>query len=166
MGDEFHERLRAAIEVPTKNYLWVPADAITFVPPLLDKVYGDGRSLFTLSSIHQRPAYWVIRGDSGWSTCDSGAPDDAPEFVDFVDDIVTDLEEQFGSARCGYSGSCLRWPVEERDCNCEECADPYIAKWPAVDANDGMSWGRYRWPSGFDTVDHPWAHFGMLKEAG
>lgn len=163
MTDDVHRRLKIAIEVQETAYLWVPSDAIIFVPALLNRIYGDGRALFTISSIHQRPAYWVIRGDSGWSTCDSGAPDGSPEFVEFVDDIITDLEDQFGRARCGYSGSCLRWPIEERDCDCEECTDPYVSEWPEVDSNDGVSWGRLKWPDGFDVVAHPWAFGGLLK---
>ena len=96
--DDLHKRLKAAVEVETTNYLWVPADAITFVPPVLSTVYGDGRALFTISTINDRPAYWIVRGDSGWQVQDYHAPDDAPDFGDFTDDILTDLPERFIAA--------------------------------------------------------------------
>ncbi len=160
----FFVRMKEAIELPTTRYLWIPADQITFKPAILKKSYGDGRALFWISSINQRPQFWVVRGDSAWSTCDSMAPDDAPEFIDFVDDILTDLEEEFGSARCGYSGACLRYPAEERDCDCEECSDPRVSEWPEVDGDGGLSWGRYRWPEAFSTVPHPFAHWTILAE--
>lgn len=155
--DRVHLRLKAAIEVPTTRCLWIPADAITFTPRVLTKVYGDGRALFTLSTINNRPAYWVIRGDSGWDCAESGAPDDAPDFRDFTDEILTDLEEEFGNARCGYSGANLYLQPDERGCDCEQCTDSTIAEWPEVDGDGGCSWGRMDWPDGFQVIEHPWA---------
>src|SRR6202012_2280696 len=64
--DPIQKRLVAAIGREESGYLWVPADAITFSPRVLPKVYGDGRALFALATINQRPAYWVIRGCSTW----------------------------------------------------------------------------------------------------
>jgi hypothetical protein len=157
-SDDLHKRLKVAVEVKTSSYLWVPADTITFVPPVLSTVYGDGRALFRITTINDRPAYWIVRGDSGWQVQNYRAPDDAPDFGDFTDDVLNDLEGEFGSSRCGYNGSSLYTPPAERVCTCEECADTEnIAKWPEVDDSGGCSWGRMNWPAGFETVPHPYA---------
>lgn len=163
--DYLHYALRAAVEVKTTRCLWTWADRITFKPMLCDTVWGDGRALFKLTTINNRPAFWIIRGDSGWS-CDDG---DGPEFVEFTDDILTALEGQFGSARCGYSGSSLYLEPEYRDCDCDECSGPYmeVAKWPMVDDDCGCSWSRMKWPrlrARYTTVPHPFSWKGDLIE--
>lgn len=140
------------------------ADAISFTPPLSPKIYGDGRALFTIGTLNQRPAYWIIRGDSHWTSgLDFGAepPDGALEFVDVVDGIITDLEEEFGSARCGYCGAGLSHYTQDDppDCSKEGCPakDDLEAGcgWPSVDDNGGCHWGRLAWPAGFDVEPHP-----------
>ena len=161
-SDPSHKRLKAVVEVPITRCLWTEADAITFTPFVLSTIYGDGRALFTLTTINNRPAYWVIRGDSGWECQESGAPDDAPDFGDFTDEILTDLEDEFGNARCGYSGANRYLPADERGCDCEECTDPEIAQWPMVDGSDGCSWRRMDWPDEIPAVEHPWARAGNL----
>lgn len=173
-SDHVHALLRAAIEVPETSYLWVCGDTPEFVPALCDTIWGDGRALFALATINQRPMYYVIRGDSRWSCCDS--PNDEPDFGEFTDDILTVLEEQFGSGRCGYTGSSLFWPVDERDCDCEECKGIYgddgeeieapmsVAEWPMVDGDGGCSWSRMEWPrlSGEHFEEHPWSYRANL----
>lgn len=143
------ERLRKIIELRVVSYLWVKGDTPPFRPALLPKVYGDGASLFTLSTINQRPMYYVIQGDSSWRL--SGDDGDGPYFAELSDDILTDLEGHFGNARCGYSGNNLYFPKRERvlSCKCEECTDgKFRARWPMVDGQGGCSWGRMAWPSG------------------
>lgn len=82
-NDPVHRKLRRAIEKRKCAYLWTPADAITFVPRVLPTIYGDGRALFTIATINQRPAYWVIRACSTWGSGldreDSTGPDFAAE---------------------------------------------------------------------------------------
>jgi len=170
VNDAIHPRLKGLLEVPTTRWLWTEADAITFVPRVLSAIYGDGRSLWRFSTINDRPAYWIIRGDSGWQaqesgwqTQGSGVPGGAPDFGDFTDEILTSLEEEFGSARCGYSGASLHTPPEERDCHCEQCSDPKnIAEWPMVDDDGGCFWDRISWPTQFSTIDHLWARWFNL----
>lgn len=166
--DPIHQRLRKAIEKRERAYLWVPADAITFVPRLLPTIYGDGRALFTISTINQRPAYWVIRACSTWgSGFDRGDPA-GPDFAEMSDDIMTELEETFGRGRCGYSRNSLFWPKKERllNCQCEECSDRHAkARWPMVDDEGGCSWSRIDWPAGFDTVPNPLSWRGNLLSA-
>lgn len=157
-ADATHERLRKAVEKKQSAYLWVPADAITFTPRLLPVFYGDGRALFTLATINQRPRYWIIRGCSTWGCGNDRETGDGPEFAELTDDLLTALEEHFGDGRCGYSGNSLFWPRRERirNCQCEQCDERgWKAKWPMVDGSGGCSWSRMDWPDGFDTVPHP-----------
>jgi hypothetical protein len=148
--DRIHKRLKKVIEVKTKRYLWTPADAISFVPRLSRLILGDGRALFHFTTLNNRPAFWVIRGDCAWDS------DGGSSLGDFADDILTDLEEEFGNARCGYSGADLYLPKKERDCDCEECSDKMRATWPMVDGQGGCSWSRTDWPKEFRVaqVDH------------
>lgn len=150
-GDPIHAQLRAALERRQSRHLWVPADAITFTPRLLPFVYGDGRALYGITTINQRPAYWIVRACSTWCESNWG---DSPTFGEFTDDILTDLEDAFGTARCGYSGSSLLLPRRERVqfCQCEECTDRLVAKWPMVDAEGGCAWWRMPWPEGVRAV--------------
>ena len=71
-ADVIQQRLVKAIERRERAYLWTPADTISFIPRVLPTVYGDGRALFALATINQRPAYWVrgrqrprLRGNDG-----------------------------------------------------------------------------------------------------
>lgn len=163
--DAIHERLRGAIEKREKAYLWVPADAITFIPRLLPTIYGDGRALFTLSTINQRPAYWVVRACSSWGCGSDRDEAPGPDFAEMSDQVVTDLEDAFGSGRCGYSGNSLFYTKKERlrNCQCEDCDDRYSrARWPMVDYEGGCSWSRIDWPQGFETVPNPLSWRGNL----
>ena len=169
VADDVQARLVAAIEKPEQRYLWTPADAITFTPRVLPKVYGDGRALFMLATINQRPAYWVIRGCSTWGSGLDSEDAPGPDFAEMTDDILTDLEDHFGRGRCGYSGSSLFHPRADRIqwCQCEECDDEHVAAWPEVDGDGGCSWSRTDWPDGFDTVPNPLSWRGnLLTEAG
>lgn len=65
-SDPIHAKLVKAIERRDRAYLWTPADAISFTPRVLPHIYGDGRALFALATINQRPRYWVIRACSTW----------------------------------------------------------------------------------------------------
>ncbi|WP_202842095.1 hypothetical protein [Luteimonas saliphila] len=162
--DPIHARLVAAVEKPERAQLWSPADAITFTPRVLPKVYGDGRALFALSTIHQRPAYWVIRCCSTWGSDLDLHETTRPNFREMTDEILSDLEEAFGNGLCGYSGNSLFQPrrYRMRICQCEDCSDRFVAKWPMVRGDDGCSWGRMAWPEGFATED---AHRHLLTAA-
>lgn len=164
-ADDTHERLRRAVEKRQRSYLWTPADAITFTPRLLPFFYGDGRALFTLATINQRPAYWIIRGCSTWGCGLDRENSVGPDFAELTDDLMTALEDAFGRGRCGYSGNSLFWPRRERiqNCQCEECDERgWKASWPMVDDNGGCSWSRMDWPRGFDTVPNPLSWDGNL----
>lgn len=165
-NDPIHAALRKVVERKVTSYLWVPTQPVTFVPYVSPYIYGDGRALFALATINQRPAHWIIRACSTWSSgFDAGG--DGPDFAEFTDEILTDLEEAFGTGRCGYSGNSLFFPRRERmrDCKCEECSERWRAKWPMVDGAGGCSWSRRDWPASFDTVPNPNSYQGnFLKD--
>lgn len=165
MTDETHERLRVAVEKRQRSYLWTPSDAISFTPYLCPTIFGDGRALFTIATINQRPRYWVIRACSTWGSGLDNDEAEGPDFAEMTDDIMAALEEAFGRGRCGYSGNSLFWPKKERmrNCKCEECTDRYAtARWPMVDDYGGSSWSRMDWPHGFETVPNPLSWKGNL----
>lgn len=156
-GDAIHSVLRRVLERRRRACLWTPADTISFVPRVLPIIYGDGRALFALTTINQRPAYWIIRGSSTWG-CDCAREyTQGPNFAEFADAILTDLESAFGDGRCGYSGNSLFFSKRERlkSCRCEQCAEEPVARWPMVDGDGGCSWRRMNWPKGFPTVPNP-----------
>ena len=163
--DDVHRRLVAAIEVQHNAYLWVLEDAIDFTPRVLPIVYGDGRALFRITTINDRPAWWMIRGCSTWG-CGLDRDDaPGPDFGELTDDILTDMEGAFGDARCSYSGSSLRYPRAERIqwCQCEQCDDEEtLSAFPEVDWSGGCSWSRADWPDGFETTPHPLSARGNL----
>lgn len=150
-GDPVQRKLRRVICKPTTRYLWVPEDAIAFKPALLSRVYGDGRALMGLTTINNRPAFYVLRVDSSWSVQDHRAPDGAPEFADFSDDICEALEDEFGEARADS---------EEDDPDILEYGNP----WPAFDDRDGYCWWRMDWPKlrSLKFEPHPYSWRGNL----
>jgi hypothetical protein len=166
--DPIHAALKQALERRERTWLWIEEHAFWFTPKVLPMIYGDGRALFSLSTINQRPRYWIIRGCSSWG-CGSDREDgDGPDFGEFSDEILTDLEEAFGNGRCGYSGNSLFWPKKERklSCRCEDCTEAPVAKWPMVDGAGGCSWSRLDWPKAFATVPHPLTYStNMLADA-
>mgnify|MGYP001463279763 CR=1 FL=1 len=163
-ADALHERLRATLEVEHSSYLWTPAYTIAFTPRLLPVICGDGRALFTLATINQRPRYWIIRGCSTWGCGYDRDDASGPDFAELTDDLLTELEDAFGRGRCGYSGNSLFYPRGERLewCQCEECDDEWVSEWPEVDDEGGCSWSRMGWPEGFDADPNPLSWQGNL----
>lgn len=163
--DDVHKRLIAACEVEETSYLWVKGDTPPFTPRVLPTILGDGRALFTIATINQRPRYWIIRGCSTWGCGYDREDASGPDFAEISDEIMTHLEEHFGRGRCGYSGNSLFYTKKERlrDCRCEECSDRYArARWPMVDDDGGCSWSRMDWPEIFATVPNPLSWQGNL----
>ncbi len=158
MIDPVTELLRAA-QRPPNRYLWVPSDAITFTPSVCSEVFGDGRALFAFGTINSRPAYWIVRGDSKW-TCgyDYGADasDGSPDIGEFSDDILEALEDEFGSAECGYD---FDYNASGRPIHCEtkRFLPESSIRYPHVNYGGGCHWGRLDWPdlAGVNLVPHP-----------
>jgi len=144
--------LRGSIERPQIGYLWTTPHK--FTPRIVDKTFGDGRRLAWLTTINNRPAFWVVRVDSGWDLGlsdpdEPGLPHDAPCMAEMVDEIIEAIEEQFG-----------RWdPDHEYDMACADALaggkrkpreDRFWGRswreFPAIDTRDGCSWGTVCWP--------------------
>lgn len=153
-GDPIHEMLRAAICVPTRRHLWVPADAITFVPALCSTIFGDGRALYTMATCNSRPAFYYIRCDSSWHESNWG---DSPTFGEMIDHVYEALESQFGSARLDEE--------EDDPERLEDGSNP----WPALDDENGSGWAIQRWPQPFRNMVEPvknefgWCRHELLK---
>jgi hypothetical protein len=141
--DRVHEALKAE-QKPLTRHLWVPADAITFTPQVANSIYGDGRALFGIGTINSRPAYWILRGCSTWTIdFDRNAPDGAVNLAEFIDDILNDLEGEFGSADdepYEWTGGRLRSVETKRFIS--EAAISY----PVVNYGCGCHWFRLNWP--------------------
>lgn len=136
-GDPIHDELRRIISVPTKRHLWVPEDAITFIPALCDTIFGDGRALYHLATCNSRPAYYVIRAHSEWEESNFYCGH-RNTFGEFTDAIYQSLEDQFGSAR-----------LDSEEDDPELLADGFYP-WPALDDENGCGWAIQRWPKEFD----------------
>lgn len=160
--DRVHEALKAA-QQPLTRHLWVPADAITFTPQVANSIYGDGRALFGIGTINSRPAYWIIRGCSTWAIgYDCDAPDDAPEIVEFIDEISFDIEHEFGSADDeGYEwtkGNKIRSTETGRFMSYSQIS------YPVMNYGGGCHWFRLDWPDlpRVKLVKHPFAQTNVL----
>jgi hypothetical protein len=146
--------LRAA-QTPIQRYLWTPKDMITFTPRVLGETFGDGRALFALTTINCRPAFWIVRGCSTWTTSDYDAPDDAPNFIEHVDSIVEAIEGQFGSVRNYERNARGDWIEEET----KRFVPRKWTEYPVMDDENGCSWDRLDWPAldGVTFTPHPFA---------
>ncbi len=151
-ADVRHQALKQALKVPTTRYLWVPSDAITFTPAVSDVVYGDGRALMKITTLNDRPAYWIVRVDSRWAIDAEFSPYEAPAFVDYVEHIVLNLALEFGDV------ATTRENYEFETGEDWETGEDFEAlKYPAIDLEGGSSWGRLKWPAcGFPVEPHPY----------
>lgn len=128
--------LKEVIEKPFLGSLWVEGDSGMLTPHVCEAVFGDGLQLLTISTCNQRPNYWVVRVDSSWkqSNWHLGPEDTIGEHID---EILGAIEEE-----CGTVGE---WLDEEcKDCGDEHCRcnTDSLADFPAVDSENGVSWGR------------------------
>lgn len=150
--DPVHVALKAAIEVETRGWLW--GEDSMFVPYVSDTIFGDGRALLLLQPLNTRPCYYIVRIDSSWVVSgDRWHPDKAPELWDYIDEIETELEYEFGNA-------CQRDEEDEED-------DTYPLDWPAFNGDSGCSWARTDWPTdrGFALDPHPYSsRYNILSD--
>ncbi|MER9768927.1 hypothetical protein NKJ09_23015 [Mesorhizobium sp. M0189] len=158
--DAITQQLRAA-QKPITRCLWTEADAITFTPSVLEQTFGDGLALFAVTTINNRPAYWIVRGCSTWSAGDGyRAPDDAPEFGDMFDEVLTALEDEFGSTSCYERNRNGIWIDQET----KKFIPQDWAEYPTVNDECGCSWWRLDWPDleGVTFAPHPFAKYRIL----
>lgn len=154
--------LRAA-QVPIRRCLWTDADAITFTPAVLEQTFGDGRALFALTTINNRPAFWIVRGDSTWSTGDDYlAPDNAPCFGDWehLDPVMSAIEEEFGSTSCYERNINGVWIDSET----KRFIPHKWTDYPVLNDEIGCSWWRLDWPDleGVAFEPHPFARCRII----
>lgn len=137
-------RMLQAAQMPVTAQLWTPADAITFTPQVLTKVFGDGRALFSFGTLISRPAYWIVRADSGWTSGDEHDPD-AELFAEHSEEVLLALEEEFGHAECGreYSYNSSGRPYDRET---GRFLSQDEINYPVVNARGGWHWGRLDWP--------------------
>ncbi len=141
---------------PVTSYLWTPDNSITFTPAVLNKVFGDGRALFSITTINDRPAYWIVRGCSSWKISgDYRAPDGSPDFGDFTDEILAAIEDQYGTSDYYEMNANCRWIDSET----KKFVPSSWAEFPVINTHDGCSWGRLEWPEieGVELEPHPFA---------
>ncbi len=161
--DRINKALKAA-QKPLTRHLWTPADAITFTPHVSENVYGDGRALFGIATINSRPAYWIIRGDSGWSSgYDCNAPDAATDIAEFIDQITMDIGYEFGDAE----DEPYEW-IGNRLRNTEtgQFKSHASISYPVMNYGGGCHWFRIDWSEfdlkGLAMEKHPWARTDIL----
>jgi hypothetical protein len=149
-GDLFNlQMLKDAIETPFLGSLWVEGDSGMMTPHVCEAVLGDGLQLLTVSTINQRPNYWVMRVDSRWEQSNfyTGGEDTIGEHIDEVLDAIEN--------ECGRVGVGLDHP-------CDNCGDDWCAcnadsgeQFPALDDENGCSWGRIRWSWLMNAIGYP-----------
>jgi hypothetical protein len=140
--------------VPLRRHLWVPEDAITFTPEVLETQFGDGRALFQITTINNRPAYWIVRVCSTWSSeFDYASSDEGDDFAEHVDEVIDAIEEEFGTTRYYEMNARGDWIDEET----KRFIPRKWTEYPVIDADMGCSWGRLDWPDlpGASFVPHP-----------
>lgn len=149
--------LRAA-QKPVTRHLWVPEDAITFTPAVLGTIFGDGRALFAITTINNRPAYWLFRGCSTWQLdldC-CRRREEMGDIRDHLDDIITAIEEEFGTCDYYELNAAGRWIDTETG----RFVPMSWAEYPVINTRDGSAWGRRDWPDlpGVELEQHPFAN--------
>ena len=77
-------------------------DAFFFTPVLSEVVYGDGKAVFGFTTCHDRPEYWVVRGDSRWledRRNEKGWMMEGNDIIkESIDYILENLAIEFGNA--------------------------------------------------------------------
>lgn len=141
----------AAAQVETTTTLWT--HPVTFTPRVLERTFGDGRALFRITTINDRPRWWLIRGCSTW-TEDNDDHDGLTTLYDEIDEIIQAIADEFGGL-----------PNMESEDNPEEYVDhatglpfdPADLEYPAIDDRTGSFWSHQDWPDlpGVDLVPHP-----------
>ncbi len=155
-----HLRLQALLCAPREGRLWEHSRPVKFTPALSRAVYGDGKGLIGITTISDRPRYWLVRIDSQWMvpgrSCDAERrlPPDAPDVGEAMEGIEVNLIAEFGS-----SDPEAYLDDEIADCDdccgrgCDACAHTGYGPegtppdFPAIDLTDGTSWWREDYPA-------------------
>ena len=82
--------------------------------------------MFAFTTTNDRPAYWVVRGDSSWRTW---YKENGTDITEFTDTITENLRREFGDAEPETD--------DEKAIDADN-KEPY----PAIDLRGGYSWRR------------------------
>lgn len=145
-------RALVSAQTETRAHLWTPSNEVVFTPPVLDRVFGDGRALFRVTTINNRPRWWVVRGCSTWT--ENNDPHDGLVPVhDHIDDVVQAIADQFGGLpnMLGEDEDVEYVDDEGRP------FDPADIVHPQIDDRTGTSWSHLDWPelAGVTLEPHP-----------
>ena len=125
-------QLRPLIERRTCKYLWGKRHFV--VPRLVDKIFGNGRTLLALYPINFRPYHFVVRIDSGWSI--SNWVDGPKTPSEWIDEVYDATEEEYVEWPWAKTFG-LRWSDDEQaDCNSR-------ISWDGGSCWDEMGWPRW-----------------------
>lgn len=143
----------AAAQTETTTHLWTPSQAVTFTPHVLSQTFGDGRALFRITTINDRPRWWLIRGCSTW-TEDNDDHDGLTTLYDEIDEIIQAIADEFGGLPNMESETC---PEDYVDHATGLPFDPADLVYPAIDDRTGSFWSHADWPNlpGVELVPHP-----------
>lgn len=162
------ERIAKALQdaqVPITTSLWVGGCETSFTPMVLTKAFGDGRALFKITTIQNRPAYWLVRGCTNW-TESHDAPDGRVSVADVIEEVVEAIEGQFGGTS-HYDRDAKGRYVDQETNERIERGDARV-EFPVIEAETGTSWALTDWPEleGMTRIPHPHEkHVTVLTEA-
>ena len=101
-NDADQKRVRKLACKRERVWLWTEKDAFFFTPVLSEVVYGDGKAVFGFTTCHDRPEYWVVRGDSRWledRRNEKGWMMEGNDIIkESIDYILENLAIEFGNA--------------------------------------------------------------------
>ena len=131
---QISEALRAQLEQPHRVRFWGAEYTVT--PCVCSTVFGDGQQLVAFQPLDTRPEYYVLFVGSDWNLDNCGG-EDGPRLVDYHNEILTALEEDYGSADDYEEGV---------GCEGEEWPG-----WPVTSFDSGEQWFELEMPgSGID----------------
>lgn len=153
MTDAITATLSAA-QTETTAHLWTPSQTVAFTPRVLSRTFGDGRALFRVTTINNRPRWWLVRGCSTWT--ESNDPDN-PAFepvIETIYEIVQAIADEFGGLP---NMEDERDPEAYVDPATDKPFDPADIVYPQIDDRTGTSWAHEDWPdlAGVALVAHP-----------
>jgi hypothetical protein len=79
-------------------------------PRLIDKIFGDGKQTIYLTPLNTRPNYYIVQIDSKTDMDDDS-------WLDFLEEIQEEIEEEFGPCR-GVRGGMIGFPAPDWDSGC------------------------------------------------
>lgn len=128
--------LRQLVEMPEMASLWGQAQLVH--PVLIDQVFGDGLQLIGFTTLNSRPAYYVLRGHSGWEL-NNQKWCAADPILDHICEIYEAIEAEWGNAYCGECNE----RYDNNECSGCEGIPESDGAFPALDAEGGCSWFAY-----------------------